>query len=77
MALELRIAIEIIDTEPDVDSHQGIAVRGRRTIPLVSEVQDMGGICTIAGAVVERHTDEVKDEVRDALKIIASQPGMP
>lgn len=75
MALELHIEIAIVDTEPDIPSHKGIAVRGGRVIPLASEVPDIAGICAIAESIVVRQTDEVRDEVKDALKIIAGQPG--
>jgi hypothetical protein len=76
MALELRIEIAIVDTEPDIVSHKGIAVRAARTVPLVSETQGMGGICEIASSIVERESDEVRNEVKDALQIIAKQPGI-
>lgn len=73
MAIELQIEVAIVDTEPDLPSHRGIATRASRVVTIVSETTDIGNIAEIMRAVADREVDEVKEQLKDSLEVVARQ----
>lgn len=74
MGIELHVEVKVIDTEPVNPGNQGIILRASRVTTVQSEIPSGGAIVTITGSIVERVTDEVKQDVKDQLEVISRQP---
>lgn len=73
MAIELRVEIAIVDTEPDNPGNQGYILHSGKITTLVSEVADYEGILDIAKVRLDDTVDEVRVDMKDQLDTVKRQ----
>lgn len=70
MAIELRISVELVDTEPEVAGNPGVIIRSTRDSSMAFEFDGkVSDAFVLAGARLDSLSEEVLTDVKGQLEI--------